>query len=103
MTASGPPLVNAGSTETITVNWTNLLSDTIYLGGISHNTPQGLVGLTLDYDRQLTPGASANPAPVPGKIGVPDPDDRRRHEHGALYDRASDEPNMARESDSRNR
>ena len=47
MTASGPPLVNAGSTETITVNWANLLSDTIYLGGISHNTPQGLVGLTL--------------------------------------------------------
>ena len=47
MTASGPPLVNAGSTETITVNWANLVSDTIYLGGISHNTPQGLVGITL--------------------------------------------------------
>jgi hypothetical protein len=31
----------------VTVNWTNLVSDTIYLGGISHNTPQGLVGLTL--------------------------------------------------------
>jgi subtilisin family serine protease len=47
MSVSGPPLVNSGSTETITVNWANLLSDTIYLGGISHNTPQGLVGLTL--------------------------------------------------------
>lgn len=47
MTASGPPLVNSGATETITVNWANLVSDTIYLGGISHNTPQGLVGLTL--------------------------------------------------------
>jgi len=47
MTASGPPLVNSGSTETITVNWANLVSDTIYLGGISHNTPQGLVGITL--------------------------------------------------------
>ena len=47
MTASGPPFVNAGSTETITVNWANLVSDTIYLGGISHNTPQGLVGVTL--------------------------------------------------------
>ena len=47
MTASGPPLVNSGSTETITVNWANLLSDTIYFGGISHNTPQGLVGITL--------------------------------------------------------
>jgi hypothetical protein len=47
MTASGPPFVNSGSTETITVNWANLVSDTIYLGGISHNTPQGLVGVTL--------------------------------------------------------
>ena len=47
MTASGPPFVNSGSTESITVNWSNLTSDTIYLGGISHNTPQGLVGLTL--------------------------------------------------------
>ena len=47
MTVSGPTLVNSGLTETITVNWANLLSDTIYLGGISHNTPQGLVGVTL--------------------------------------------------------
>jgi subtilisin family serine protease len=47
MTATGPPFVNSGATETISVNWANLLSDTIYLGGISHNTPQGLAGLTL--------------------------------------------------------
>jgi subtilisin family serine protease len=47
MTASGPPFVNSGSTETITVDWANLGSNTIYLGGISHNTPLGLVGLTL--------------------------------------------------------
>jgi subtilisin family serine protease len=47
MTASGPPFVNAGATETIDVNWTSLGPDSIYLGGISHNTPQGLVGLTL--------------------------------------------------------
>ena len=47
MTASAPPFVNSGGTETVTVNWANLVSDTIYLGGISHNTPQGLVGLTL--------------------------------------------------------
>ena len=47
MTASGPPFVDSGSTATITVNWANLLSDTIYLGGISHNTPQGLAGITL--------------------------------------------------------
>ena len=47
MTASAPPFVNSGGTETVTVNWANLVSDTIYLGGISHNTPQGLAGLTL--------------------------------------------------------
>lgn len=47
MTASGPSFVNAGATETITVDWTGLLSDTIYLGGISHNTPQGISAITL--------------------------------------------------------
>jgi len=47
MTATGPPFVNSGATENITVNWANLSSDTIYFGGISHNSPQGLVGLTL--------------------------------------------------------
>ena len=47
MTATGPSFVNAGSTEDITVSWTNLASDTIYFGGISHNTPQGLVAITL--------------------------------------------------------
>ena len=47
MTASGPAFVNSGATENVTVNWSNLSSDTIYLGGISHNTPQGLVDLTL--------------------------------------------------------
>jgi subtilisin family serine protease len=47
MTASGPAFVNAGSTENVTVNWAGLLPDTIYLGGISHNTPQGLSAITL--------------------------------------------------------
>lgn len=47
MTVTGPANVNAGSTETVTVDWTNLNSDTIYLGGISHNTPTGLAGVTL--------------------------------------------------------
>lgn len=47
MTATGPGFVNSGVTENITVNWANLSSNTIYLGGISHNAPQGLVGLTL--------------------------------------------------------
>ena len=47
MTVSGPAFVNAGPTADITVNWTGLLSNTIYLGGISHNTPQGLSALTI--------------------------------------------------------
>ncbi|HNP36179.1 MAG TPA: S8 family serine peptidase [Woeseiaceae bacterium] len=47
MTVSGPSFVNTGSSEELTVNWFNLISNTIYLGGISHNTPFGLSGLTL--------------------------------------------------------
>jgi subtilisin family serine protease len=47
MTASGPAFVNAGTTEDVTVDWTGLAPDTIYLGGISHNTPDGLVSLTV--------------------------------------------------------
>jgi hypothetical protein len=47
MTASGPTFVNAGTTENVTVTWTGLLPDTIYLGGISHNTPQGLSAITV--------------------------------------------------------
>jgi hypothetical protein len=47
MTVTGPANVNAGETGTVTVDWTNLDSDTIYLGGISHNTPTGLAGVTL--------------------------------------------------------
>jgi len=44
----GPALnVTPGSTESITVDWSNLSSDTIYFGGISHNTPSGLSALTL--------------------------------------------------------
>ncbi|MDH3266585.1 MAG: hypothetical protein OEM25_06430 [Gammaproteobacteria bacterium] len=47
MIASGPAFVNAGATDTVTVNWTGLAADTIYLGGISHNTPQGLAAITV--------------------------------------------------------
>ena len=39
--------VATGSTGNVTVNWSGLTSNTIYLGGISHNTPQGLSGLTV--------------------------------------------------------
>ena len=47
MTATGPAFVSAGTSGTVTVNWSNLGANTIYLGGISHNTPQGLSSLTL--------------------------------------------------------
>jgi len=47
MNASGPAFVSAGTTGAVTVNWSGLGPNTIYLGGVSHNTPQGLSGLTL--------------------------------------------------------
>ena len=47
MTAVGPAFVNTGTTADVTVDWTGLLSNTIYLGGVSHNTPQGLSALTI--------------------------------------------------------
>jgi len=47
MSASGPAFVAAGTTQTVSVDWAGLLPNTIYLGGISHNTPQGISGLTL--------------------------------------------------------
>jgi hypothetical protein len=47
MTATGPGFVNAGTTENVHVSWNDLASGTIYLGGISHNTPQGFVALTI--------------------------------------------------------
>ncbi|MGI9249539.1 MAG: hypothetical protein ACR2QI_11010, partial [Woeseiaceae bacterium] len=47
MSASGPAFVATGSTGNVTVDWSGLTSNTIYLGGVSHNTPQGLSGLTV--------------------------------------------------------
>lgn len=47
MTASGPAFVNAGTTENVTITWSNLAADTIYLGGISHTTPTGLAAITV--------------------------------------------------------
>jgi hypothetical protein len=47
MSANGPAFVNAGTTGTVSVDWANLGANTIYLGGISHNTPAGRSGLTL--------------------------------------------------------
>jgi hypothetical protein len=47
MTASGPGTVTSGSTHDVTVNWSGLGTDSVYMGAISHNTPQGLVAITL--------------------------------------------------------
>ena len=47
MTASGPTTVAAGTSGDVTIDWTGLASQTIYLGGISHNTPQGVSGFTV--------------------------------------------------------
>ena len=47
MSATGPAFVSAGTTGDVTINWTGLISNTIYLGGVSHNTPQGLSELTI--------------------------------------------------------
>ena len=47
MNVTGPAFVSAGTTADVTVNWSGLTSNTIYLGGISHNTPQGLSELTI--------------------------------------------------------
>ena len=47
MTASGPGTVTSGSTHDVTVNWSGLGTDSVFMGAISHNTPQGLVAITL--------------------------------------------------------
>ena len=47
LSASGPAFVNAGTTESVTIDWAGLLANQIYFGGISHLTPQGLSALTL--------------------------------------------------------
>lgn len=47
MTASGPVNVTAGTTDDITIDWNGLGAGLHYLGAISHNTPDGLVGVTL--------------------------------------------------------
>ncbi len=47
MTATGPGLVSAGTTHNVSVDWSGLSADSIFLGAVSHNTPQGLVAITL--------------------------------------------------------
>ena len=47
MTVAGPSFVNAGSTDEVTVTWGGLELNTIYLGGVGHNTPDGLQAITV--------------------------------------------------------
>jgi subtilisin family serine protease len=47
LSASGPAFVNAGTTDAVTLDWSQLAANSIYFGGISHLTPQGLSALTL--------------------------------------------------------
>jgi len=47
MSATGPVFVNPGTSSDISVDWNSLPTNQIFLGGISHNTPDGLVGFTL--------------------------------------------------------
>jgi subtilisin family serine protease len=47
MTVTAPTVVSAGTTETVQVDWNNLASGTVHLGAISHNTPTGLVSITV--------------------------------------------------------
>ncbi len=47
MTVTGPSFVNAGSSENVTVTWSGLQTNTIYLGGVGHNTPNGLQAITV--------------------------------------------------------
>ncbi|MEL7186843.1 MAG: S8 family serine peptidase [Pseudomonadota bacterium] len=47
MTATGPSPVSSGQTADVTVNWAGLVSNSIYLGAITHNTAQGIAALTI--------------------------------------------------------
>ena len=47
LSASGPAFVDAGTTDSVTIDWVGLEVNQIYFGGISHLTPQGLSALTL--------------------------------------------------------
>lgn len=47
LNVTAPSFVAAGSTVDIEINWSGLGIDNVYLGAISHTTPEGLVGLTI--------------------------------------------------------
>ena len=47
MTVDAPAFVTAGAEVDVRIEWNGLMPETVYLGGISHTTPEGLVGLTV--------------------------------------------------------
>ncbi len=47
LTVSAPTFVTSGSTVDVQIDWTGLPPQTVFLGAISHNTPEGLFGLTI--------------------------------------------------------
>jgi subtilisin family serine protease len=47
LSVRAPTFVTAGSTVDIGIDWSGLMPETVYLGGISHTTPEGLVGITV--------------------------------------------------------
>ena len=47
LTVSAPAFVTSGSTVDVQIDWTGLPPQTVFLGAISHNTPEGLFGLTI--------------------------------------------------------
>ena len=47
LSVNAPSFVTAGATVDVQIDWTGLMPQTIYLGGISHTTPEGLVGITV--------------------------------------------------------
>lgn len=47
MTVTAPASVSPGLTTDIQVDWSGLEPQEIYLGAVSHTTPQGLVGITI--------------------------------------------------------
>ena len=47
MSVSAPTSASPGTSGTVDVNWFNLGAQSIYFGGISHNSAEGLAGLTL--------------------------------------------------------
>ena len=47
MSVDAPTVVSSGDVVDFVVNWNGLDAGTIWLGGISHTTPAGLIGITI--------------------------------------------------------